>query len=428
MDSKTAVIEGGVPLVGSVKISGSRSLALKLIYASIISGENCTLVNIPKAKYVLDDLDVIKELGIDCTWLGEDRLIVSPQGLKRFEIDYEKGSRTATVVLLVPALVHKFGKAVLPKSVNNVLKRDRGREYARIWSALGMQIKEDFDNYYIEAVKLSCGEIVLPYKSRVLTDLAILSTLFVLGESTILNASTDTEIDDLISFVGKIGGDVVRLEEGPIRVRGNGVFKGVDYECGFDREEAAFFILSTLLTNGNVTLTGIERTRLLPFINWLAKTSSTYEFSSDTMWVWHNIGTPFERTEVSVSPHPGFITDFQPLAILFDCFATGESVIKENLQATNLGYISDLNRMGADIDVTKEDEEILVKITGPAHLKSGRIVVSDLRNALVSLLFALVVEGRNELSGFDIISDGFSNIAERLRSLGASIAQGGSAQ
>jgi len=418
---KQVQIEGGIPLVGNVQVEGSRALALKLIYASILCGETCTLNNVPKSRYVLDDLEIAECLGVKAIWVGPSRLTVNSQDLVGDAISAEKGARVATAGFLVPALVHKFGKAVLPKSTDSVLKVDRGKQYANIWQSFGMGVKEDFDSYYVDATKLQAGEVILPYKSRVLTDMALLTALFIPGKSIILNASSDVETDDSIDFCNKVGAEVARLENGSIAVSGAGVFKGVEYDMPFDREEAAFFILVTLLTNGNTTLKGIERTRLLPLLNWLSKVGASYEFSGNDMRVWHNSGTVFEKTEVSVSPHPGFITDFVPLATVLSCFAQGDSVILENSLTTNLDYIKDLNRLGASIDLIKGEENIEIRIQGQAKLKPGRLVVTGLRHALVNLLYALSVEGNNELSGFDVIEGGFENITERLRILGASV-------
>ncbi|HAZ29877.1 TPA: hypothetical protein DCY43_04030 [candidate division WWE3 bacterium] len=414
-------LEGGIPLVGSVKVNGSRTFALRLLYASVLVGEPCNLTNIPKSKYVTDDIQVVESVGAECTWSGLNKLTVDAQAMKDYVIPADYASKTVTAAFLVPALIHKFGKAVLPKSANNTLKRYRGKEYAAIWQSLGMDVREDLDNYYIEARGLRSGEIVLPYKSRILTDLAILSSLFVLGESTILNASLDVETDDLIDLCTKMGGELKRLESGAISVNGCGVFRGLSYDCPFDREEGAFFIVVTLLTNGNATLTGIDRLRFLPLINWLSKAGASYEFIDAGMRVWHNPGDAFEKTEVTVSAYPGFLTDFQPLCVFLDCFAEGTSIVHENLLATNIDYIQDLNAMGANISINRTTDYIDIEVKGPVKLKAGRVFVKDLRYALPTLLFSLCVDGVNEIGDYSIIEGGFDTITERLKSLGALI-------
>lgn len=412
-ESKTAQIEGGIPLVGDVKVSGSRTLALKLIYASIIGGESYTISNVPKVDYVLEDLEIASEMGVKALWSGAGKLSINSQDLKGYEIP-SIAAKVTTTAFLIPALVHKFGKAILPKST-------RFHEYSRIWESFGMEVKHDFDNLYIEATKLQSGEIVLPYPSRVLTDLAILTALFIPGESGILNASSDVETDDLIEFCNKMGADVKRHENSSIVVNGRGVFSGVGYTLPFDREELGFFTAATILTNGNTVLHDVDRARFLPFINWLSKIGANYEFSSNDMRVWNNHGSNLLSSQINVSPHPGFITDLAPLAVLLSCFASGESLVIENLLASNLNYIEDLNRLGAKIDKQKTNENIEIKINGPVKLKPGSITLGDLRYALVSLLYAVSVEGSHELAGYEIIDSGFEGITHKLESLGASI-------
>ena len=408
-----AEIEGGIPLVGSVKPSGSRTLALKLIYASILSGEECVLANVPKCKFVLDDLGLAEALGVVVSWSGNN-LTVNAGGLAGFKFVDKKAGKIATSAFIVPALVHKFGKAVVPKTA-------RASDYAKIWQAFGMEVNDEGADRIIEAVKLQSAEVVLPYKSRVLTEMALLTALFILGESTILNASTDIEVDDLIEFCTKLGAEVARKEDGSISVKGAEVFRGVTYALPYDREEAAFFIVATLLTNGNITLLDLERSRLLPFINWLSKIGANYEFADGNMRVWHNSGTPFTATNLTIAPHPGFMTDFAPFATLLSCFADGESKITEHVLATNLDYVKELNRLGAKISAERVQDALDIAVTGPVKLKSGKMPVDNLKYALPVLLYGLTVEGKNQLVGYDIVESGFEDITKKLTSLGALI-------
>jgi len=408
-----AEIEGGLPLVGSVKPSGSRALVLKLIYASILSGEECVLTNVPKCKFVLDDLELAEGLGVVFSWSGNN-LTVNAGGLADFNLVDKKAGKIATSAFIVPALVHKFGKAVAPKTA-------RAGDYAKIWQAFGMEVKDEGTDHIVEAVKLQSAEVVLPYKSRVFTDMALLTSLFILGESTILNASTDIETDDLIEFCNKLGAEVMRKEDGSISVKGAEVFRSVTYTLPYDREEAAFFIVATLLTNGNITLLDLERSRLLPFINWLSKIGANYEFADGNMRVWHNSGTPFTATNLTVAPHPGFMTDFAPFVALLACFADGESRITEHVLATNLDYIKELNRLGAKISTDRVQDALDIAITGPVKLKSGKMPVDNLRYALPALFYGLSVEGKNQLADYDIVESGFEDITKKLSSLGALI-------
>ncbi|MBU1970644.1 hypothetical protein KJ605_02625, partial [Patescibacteria group bacterium] len=106
---------------------------------------------------------------------------------------------------------------------------------------------------------------------------------------------------------------------------------------------------------------------------------------------------------------------------LFSCFAAGESTIHKHVSTTNVGYIKELNRLGAGITTEKIDDILELKIPGGAKLKPGRLHVDNLRYALVYLLYALTVEGPNVLTGYQVVQNGFESITERLAALGAAI-------
>ena len=109
------VIEGGIPLMGNVKISGAKNSAIKLLYASLLSNENIVLENVPQIEFVETDIEIIKSLGAKVEWVGNDRLLVNASGLSTFEIPSEFGAVYRSSYLAVPALLFRFGKAVVPK-------------------------------------------------------------------------------------------------------------------------------------------------------------------------------------------------------------------------------------------------------------------------------------------------------------------------
>ena len=57
------VVEGGVPLVGTVKLSGARNSVIKLIPAAMFSNEDVVLENVPRVIDVFTLVDLIIEMG-----------------------------------------------------------------------------------------------------------------------------------------------------------------------------------------------------------------------------------------------------------------------------------------------------------------------------------------------------------------------------
>lgn len=82
-------------------------------------------------------------------------------------------------------------------------------------------------------------------------------------------------------------------------------------------------------------------------------------------------------------------------------------------------YFTKLNRFGAQVLLLDPHRAV---IHGGKSLKGAKITCPPaLRPAMVMLTIALAAEGESLLRNTYVISRGYANIAERLRSLGADI-------
>ncbi|MCX7813857.1 MAG: UDP-N-acetylglucosamine 1-carboxyvinyltransferase, partial [Pseudothermotoga sp.] len=87
--------------------------------------------------------------------------------------------------------------------------------------------------------------------------------------------------------------------------------------------------------------------------------------------------------DVKTKEYPGFPTDLQPLLAVLLTQANGQSMIFETIFEGRLGYVDDLNRMGAKIIIC-DPHRIL--INGPTPLRGREIETPDLRAGLAFVL------------------------------------------
>src|SRR5215211_6141095 len=87
------LIEGGVPLAGTVPISGAKNAVLKLMAAAVLSGEPCTIANAPRIADVEYILEVLCDLGADAHWTDENELRVHARQLDWEFIPLEAAQR-----------------------------------------------------------------------------------------------------------------------------------------------------------------------------------------------------------------------------------------------------------------------------------------------------------------------------------------------
>ncbi len=436
----SAYIDGGNPLIGTVDLSGSKLSALKLIYAAMFCNEDVILENVPKIGFIEEELEVIRSVGGTAQWSGKNTLILNGSTINSYKIPAKAGSKIRTAFLLSAPLLYRFGKAFIPKLKDTSFKPSPVNRFLDVWDSLGVICAEDDDHYMLSNENLAPATINFRTPTNMGTDLALLMSLFISGETIINNASEELDTSELVDFLQEIGGEIVRLDPKRIKVVGKNIFHGASWTVSSDKTEAVTFAVAALLTNGNILIKGVDRESLTSFLHLLMKMGARFEFNNDVLKVWRS-GEDLQPATATISPFPGLIADWQSLITLLLCKATGESFVYDTIYYDRFDYIKDLNRMGAKVDLVKPSEigksaiisddsyniekmgepENIIKIQGPAKIKSERLDITDLRYGAVLVLAALAAEGKSEIFNAENIEYGFEHFFDKLSDLGAKI-------
>jgi UDP-N-acetylglucosamine 1-carboxyvinyltransferase len=434
------IIEGGHPLVGTVTVSGSKNSALKIIPLALFSNEDVIIDNVPKIENILADIEVAHSIGATVEWVGNNRLLINGSKIDSYQIPYEIGCRQRTSLLFGGPLLFRFGKASIPKFKPVGYKPGPINRHLDVWRSLGINVEEDDKYINLTSENMAASNINFKVASHMATDNAIISSLFVPGETTISNASEESEIEDLIACANLMGGTVQRTDPKTIKVTGSTIFKGFRFEVQPDKTEAATFAAAAILTKGNVEIKGVRRAEFIPFANFLSRIGARFEFIDGGIKVWRHDEQPIP-VQLNISPTPGFIPDWQPLATLMLTQAEGESLVHDTVYFNRFSYITDLNRMGAEIELIKPssvnlpsvisddsydlekqgEAETVAKITGPRKLKGERLQILDFKYGAVLVLAALSADGKSEIIGIENIEEYFENFVSKLQLLGAKI-------
>jgi len=431
-------VEGGVPLVGSLEVSGSKNSSVKLVYASMFSNEDVTISNVPRISRVEEDLEIVRSVGAKAQWVSENSLVLNGSGINSYELSSDVGRKNRTSLLLAGPLIYRYGKASLPKIKDTSFKTSPINRFLDTWEGLGIEISETKDHYLLDGKNLSPGDVSFKHTTRMGTESAILSALCVNGEVNINNASEDCEVDELLKFLKTLGANVSRTDTRKIKVSGKTIFRGGSFKVGPDREDALVFLIGALITNGNVTVKGVDREEMSSFVSLLMKIGGKFEFVNDGLKVW-STGEKLNSTNVTIAAPPGLVSEWQPLITLLLSYAEGESTIYDTVYYDRFDYVKDLNRMGAQIDITKPSEvglesivtddsylnkdepSTVIKTKGPVKLRPARLDVSDPRYGAVLVLAALSAVGKSELFNAEKIEESFQEFYGRLKELGAKI-------
>jgi UDP-N-acetylglucosamine 1-carboxyvinyltransferase len=116
--------------------------------------------------------------------------------------------------------------------------------------------------------------------------------------------------------------------------------------------------------------------------------------------------------------YPFFVTDLQaPFALLLTK-AEGKSKIFETIFEGRLGYLDELEKMGASTEILNPHQAI---IFGPSSLKGTELQSYDLRAGATMVLAALGARGESKITGINYIDRGYENFENKLKKLGANI-------
>ena len=105
------IIEGGVPLSGSVKIQGSKNSALPILFATILTEDRCTIHNVPELSDVRTTEALLRSLGMYCERNDAGSFSVETTDPSRTLADYELVKKMRASFLSIGPLLARRGKA-----------------------------------------------------------------------------------------------------------------------------------------------------------------------------------------------------------------------------------------------------------------------------------------------------------------------------
>jgi len=263
----------------------------------------------------------------------------------------------------------------------------------------------------------------------------IMMSVFCDGTITIGNAALEPEIDDLIGFLNA-GGATIRREGSDIVVIGvDKLVQKTPYSIAPDRVEAATFAVLGVASHGDVRLSGIPDTYIASFAQTLEQAGVGVEKNANEYRFYYK---PFQAMTIETMPHPGFLTDWQPMCALLLTQAAGKSIIHERIFENRFSYVEELRKLGAEIqyvahpgdtdpghyffnyDKSKEYHQT-IEVTGPQELHGGVLAVADLRAGATLAAAALIAKGESYVTGISHLERGYEDFVEKVQALGGEI-------
>ncbi len=409
------LVEGGVRLSGTVRTLGAKNAVLKEIVSTLLAPGRHHLTNVPSILDVELMARVLEHTGCHIEQGDHEIWVVVPEE-PRPEAPIELVRQMRASIVVLGPLLARCGEARVALPGGD----DLGTRPIE-WHLHGLeQMGASFDLVRGELVarvdgRLKGTEVELPFPSVGATENLLLAGVLAEGETVIVNAAREPEIEDLINQLNAMGAEIEGGGESLVTIRGVEELTPVHHQVVPDRLEAGTYAVAGAITGGDVTVTGCQPGHLRMELAKLEAAGCGVERGNG----WLRVGGPDRPQPVDFAtlPYPGFHTDMQPQMVALLSLATGTSVITENLYDARYRYVGELARMGADISI--EAQHAIIR--GVERLSGCPVLAPDIRAGAALVLAGLAAEGETEVGEASHIARGYEDFVGRLSSLGARI-------
>jgi UDP-N-acetylglucosamine 1-carboxyvinyltransferase len=284
-------------------------------------------------------------------------------------------------------------------------------------AALNASISIEHGYIKARARKLRGAEIYLggPFGSSVLATANVMTAAVLAeGETRIVNAACEPEVEDLARFLNSMGASIEGAGSHIVCIRGVRKLHGTEHRIIRDRIEAGTYLVAAAMTGGHLMVKGADPNHNSVLIDKLRIAGVSIATHNSVVDVRGRAVAPINVTTL---PYPGFPTDLQAQMTALMSITKGISVITEKIYPDRFIHISELGRMGANIFL----EGASAIVHGVKRLSGAPVMASDLRASAALILAGLAATGRTEVHRVYHLDRGYEEMEKKLSTVGARI-------
>ena len=336
-------------------------------------------------------------------------------------------------------LLLRTGQAIIPTPGGDKLGARPLDRLFECFDKMGITTEVTNDTIRFSTLKIKPTTFCFPKPSHTVTEVLLMVSALITGQTILENSSLEPEIDDLLIMLNSMGAKIHRDPANPKTIIIDGVnsLSGTSHQVIADRNETVTFACAALATKGSINILNTDPKIVATFLKTIQKMGAKIFSGKDEITVSWN--KPLKAIDIETGPEPLFMTDWQAIFSVLLTQTIGVSSIIERVYPNRFQHISNLEKMGAKAKYfnpkVKNPENFYefnpqsdqpqyfhgVKIYGPVKLKPADFKINDLRAGASITLAALTAAGTSTIDNVEYIERGYEKLAERLKSLGALI-------
>ena len=427
-------ITGGKRLKGEVIPQGAKNEALQVLSAVLLTDEKMTIDNVPDIIDVNKLIEILKNLGVSCSSLGNGSFQFSA---KSINLDYLKSDEFILYakslrgsIMLVGPLLTRYKKASIPRPGGDKIGRRRLDTHFVNLEKLGAKLDYDSKDriYNVKTQGLIGTDILLDEASVTGTANLIMASVLAEGKTTIYNAACEPYIQQLCSLLIKMGANINGVGSNLLSISGVKKLNGATHKILPDMIEIGSWIGLAAMTKSEIKIKNVSWENLGQIPNTFRKLGIKIIKEGDDMVIpshedGYEISSYIDGSILSISdaPWPGFSPDLISIILVVATQARGSIMVHQKMFESRLFFVDKLIDMGAKIILSDPHRASAIGHDFKSQLKPTIMSSPDIRAGIALLIAALSADGTSEIQNVEQIDRGYEDIVSRLKKLGASI-------
>jgi UDP-N-acetylglucosamine 1-carboxyvinyltransferase len=419
------IVQGGRPLHGTVRPAGNKNAALPMLAATLLTEEEVVLENVPRIKDVLTLMDLLRELGAEADWSGDNEVTVRARDIGEKQLDEAMAARIRASILLAGPMVARTGGMHLPPPGGDVIGRRRVDTHFLALQALGAEMVYEGDVFQLRSKGgLRGADMFLDEPSVTATENAVMAASLARGTTRIRNAAAEPHVQDLCNMLVGMGAGIDGIGTGTLLVEGRDKLGGGRFRITSDHIEVGSFIGLAAVTRSELTISDAAPEHLDSTLIGFGRLGVRVEVRGKDLFVPGNQDMRVQMDmgghipKVDDGPWPAFPADLTSIALVTATQCEGTILVHEKMFESRMFFADKLVSMGARL-VLCDPHRVLV--IGPSKLSGALVESPDIRAGMGLLIAALGARGESHILNVGQIERGYERIDERLRALGAEI-------
>jgi 3-phosphoshikimate 1-carboxyvinyltransferase len=417
-------------LRGAIEVPGDKSISHRAVMFGAIANGTTTISHFLAGEDCLSTIDCFRKLGVSITQNGSE-VVVEGKGITGLQEPTEilnVGNSGTTTRLLLGILAGCSFHACLIGD-ESIAKRPMARVTNPL-REMGAKIDgREHGNYTplsIRGGNLQAIRYISPVASAQVKSAILLAGLMADGTTTVIEPHKSR--DHTERMLKAFGGEVV-VDGLTVSVTGKQQLKGAHIDVPGDISSAAFFLVAgAIAPNSEITLKNVglnpTRTGIIDVLKQMGADIAIENIRNEESEPMGDITvrtSELKGIEIGGELIPRLIDEI-PIIALLATQAEGTTVIKDaselRVKETDriATVVSELNRLGADIEAT--DDGMIIR--GKTKLKANHIVVDsygDHRIGMMLAIAACITEGELTLNRPEAIAVSYPSFFEHLQLL-----------